>query len=194
MKVSVMTGKLKDIDAINTNTLTNEFCQKMQKTDSICKKCYSQKMLEGIRKNCAPAWQRNSDELSGGMIPPHMLPSIYTDVFRFNGHGELINDIHFQNIIMIARKNPNTFFVLWTKRKAIVNRVLKTWVLPKNLSLIFSNPKIDKPMKSVPRHFDKVFNNVSKGSDYKINCHQKCRDCMLCYTRNDVTQILEEVK
>ena len=36
IKLSTMTGKLTGFKAINTNTVTNEFCQKMNKTDSIC--------------------------------------------------------------------------------------------------------------------------------------------------------------
>jgi len=57
---STMTGKLKGIPAINTNTVTNEFCIKMNETDAICKSCYSMNMLSGSRKNCQPAFERNS--------------------------------------------------------------------------------------------------------------------------------------
>ena len=79
LKISKMTGKLADFRALNTNTLTNDFCMKMYssgKPDLICTKCYSAEMLQGLRKNCAPAWQQNSDTLSGGIIPPHMLRTI----------------------------------------------------------------------------------------------------------------------
>jgi len=49
IKVSVMTGKLVEIPAINTNTLTNEFCQEMHTSSPkcICWDCYSYAMLEG---------------------------------------------------------------------------------------------------------------------------------------------------
>ena len=62
VKISVMTGKLVEIPAINTNTLTNEFCQKMRTSSPkcICWYCYSYDMLEGSRKNCQPAWEHNS--------------------------------------------------------------------------------------------------------------------------------------
>ena len=52
--ISTMTGKLAGLHAINSNTLTNDFCSTMRKTESICKVCYSAAMLSGSRKNCAP--------------------------------------------------------------------------------------------------------------------------------------------
>ena len=49
-------------------------------------------------------------------------------------------------------------------------------------------------MDTVPRHFDKVFNNVSSRTD-NVNCSGKCIDCMMCYTiNNKTTQIIEEMK
>ena len=56
LTISNMTGKLEGFKAISTNTLTNEFCQKMynsKKENIICTKCYSMEMLQGMRKNCA---------------------------------------------------------------------------------------------------------------------------------------------
>ena len=49
LKISEMTGKLTDIPAINTNTLTNSFCTKMhakKHPKNICGVCYSQRMLK----------------------------------------------------------------------------------------------------------------------------------------------------
>ena len=51
LKISEMTGKLTDIPAINTNTLTNSFCTKMhakKHPKNICGVCYSQRMLKRI--------------------------------------------------------------------------------------------------------------------------------------------------
>ena len=83
-----MTGKLVEIPAINTNTLTNDFCQKMHNSSPqcICTDCYSFAMLEGSRKNCQPAWQLNSDILSGGLLG-YPLPQFNSLYVRFDGHG-----------------------------------------------------------------------------------------------------------
>lgn len=198
--ISNMTGKLEDFKALNTNTLTNDYCMKMYNSkakDIICTKCYSAEMLQGMRKNCAPAWQRNSDVLSKGIIPPHMLPTILTAFFRISGHGEIINMTMVENIHNIITHNPHCSFAWWTKRKDMIRKFYQTREKPKNLILIYSNPRIDKPMTVPPELFDRTFNNVSKDKFIEIqNCTgQKCKDCLLCYTPgNGVTQIVEAVK
>ena len=58
--------------------------------------------------------------------------------------------------------------------------------------MVYSNPVIDTIMKQVPKHFDKVFNNVSNESS-KVNCKGKCIDCMMCYTIGNKTQQIVEV-
>ena len=164
--------------------------------DIICRKCYSMSMLNGLRKNCAPSWQENSDILSGGLIPSHMLPTILDAFFRFSSHGELINMTMLENFHNITLHNPHCSFALWTKRKNFIRKFYSQHEKPANLILIYSNPRIDAVMNQPPEFFDRTFNNVSKGSDVAQNCTgQKCRDCLLCYKAgNGVTQIVEAVK
>ena len=57
---SVGSGKMEDITSLNTNTLTNDFCNKMKYTETICKQCYSHSMLNTYRKNCVPKFEKNS--------------------------------------------------------------------------------------------------------------------------------------
>lgn len=200
IKISKMSGKLDGLRAISTNTLTNPFCVKMynsKKKDLICTKCYSVEMLNGLRKNCAPAWQHNSDMLSGGLIPEHMLPTILDAFFRFSAHGELINATHLENLHNITLHNPHCSFALWTKRKDIVRKFYSQREKPANLILIYSNPTINRVMESPPEFFDRTFNNVEKHfKGIEQNCTgQKCRDCLLCYTiGNGVQTIVEAVK
>ena len=74
--------------------------------------------------------------------------------------------------------------------KSFYNKVEK----PSNLLLVFSNPVKDKIRTSLPPYFDKVFNNVT-GENPLENCTgKKCLDCKLCYTKNDVTVIVEKEK
>jgi hypothetical protein len=198
--ISNMTGKMDGFKAINTNTLTNEYCKKMVNSGderSICTFCYSWTMLNGLRKSCAPAWQRNSDYLSKGIIPQHMLPTILDAFFRISGHGEIINETMIENIHNIIEYNPHTKFAWWTKRSDLINKFYSKNTKPANLILIFSNPRIDRPLNKVPKHFDRTFNNVSKDKFTDIqNCTgQKCKDCLICYIPNNgITQIVEAVK
>jgi hypothetical protein len=193
LKSSKMTGKLFGIGVINTDTTTNAFCIRQnaipEEKGNICSFCYSHAMLKTFRKSCIPAFQHNS-KLMAELIDWDLLPMINQAYFRFNGHGELINFNHYQNIINIAIKNPHCNFALWTKRASIVRQFKGE--LPDNLILIFSNPTIGRVI-GVPRAFHKVFNNVDKGSDIKQNCTGKrCMDCLLCYRKDSGANVIVE--
>lgn len=198
--ISIMTGKLDGLRAISTNTRTNEYCIKQNASgdpNNICTKCYSHTMLSSYRKNMQPALQRNSAALSQRMLADAEMPRILDAVFRFDAHGELINETHLANLCGIATHNPRTSFALWTKRNDIVSKHFRTRAKPANLILIYSNPKISNIMKRPPKHFDRTFNNVLEHEHVdRQNCTgQKCADCLLCYTPgNGVTTIVEKVK
>lgn len=198
--ISIMTGKLDGLRAISTNTRTNDYCIKQNATgdpDNICTKCYSHVMLSSYRKNMQPALQRNSDALSAHPLPESAIPRILDAVFRFDAHGELINETHLANLAAICTHNPRTSFALWTKRNDIVAKYFRTRAKPVNMILIYSNPKISHIMKRPPKHFDRTFNNVLEHEHVeRQNCTgQKCADCLLCYTPgNGVSTIVEKVK
>ena len=200
--ISIMTGKLDGLRAISTNTRTNPYCVKQNQSpdpNNICTKCYSHTMLSSYRKNMQPALQRNSDALSMRILAEPELPRIIDTVFRFDAHGELINETHLRNLVAIAEYNPGTSFALWTKRNDIVAKYMakRDARKPKNFILIYSNPKIGNIMKRPPKHFDRTFNNVLE-HEYveRQNCTgQQCKDCLLCYTPdNGVSTIVEKVK
>jgi len=198
IKVSRMTGKLDGLAAINTNTLSNEFCQKQHAAGkTICGQCYSFRMLQQHRQNCVDPWERNSRKLSRPI--PDLEFAALVDQFknlrfvRFHGHGELINFTHLHNFAAIARAVPGTTFALWTKRADLV-RKLGERSRPENLILIYSNPRIDRVRAIPPPGFQKVFNNTTR-QDHRDNCTgRKCLDCLNCYQSSGPTSIVEIVK
>ena len=197
--ISKMTGKLDGFKAISTNTITNKFCVKMNQSQDpgqICPKCYSHGMLKSYRKNMQPSLQRNSDLLASRPLERDEIPTLLEAFLRINAHGELINRQHFENIIAIAEHNPHCNVAIWTKRKDIVGAVLAKRDKPKNLILVWSNPKIDAVIYKTPANFDRVFNNVS--SEHKPdeqNCTgQQCKNCLLCYKFDTAKIIIEAVK
>ena len=195
-KWSKMTGKPEGIPALNTDTTSNKFCQAMsKKKGTICNVCYSWNMLKTFRKNCVPRFKSNSDYLSYKVHDYEYLPKVPSIVARFNGHGELINRNHLENLFRICDNQPKTTFSLWTKKYWLVHKLLDEGrKKPPNIILIYSNPYPD--LKSeLPREFDKVFNNVTNPKDTSINCEGKCVECMMCYTLGDkTTNIIERVK
>tara|TARA_Y100000004_G_scaffold22038_1_gene22456 strand:- start:984 stop:1679 length:696 start_codon:yes stop_codon:yes gene_type:complete len=224
--ISNLNGKLKDFQAISVNTVSNTFCQAMHNTkrdDVICKKCYSFSTLESKRfgNNLENALQRNSDLLYKP-LDKNCLPFINAAYFRFNAHGELINHVHFKNLILIAKHNPHCKFALWTKRKDIVRLVKRDMKqnsdeFPNNLILVWSNPIVDDVHFVPPKGFDYVFNNVTNDEvdvmykdritggyamatnavadkHYKPCTGQKCKDCLNCYDFGNNPCVIEKVK
>ncbi len=109
--ISKMSGKLEGLRAISTNTTTNDYCIKQyEKKDSknICTFCYSQEMLRTYRKNMAQALQRNTDIISKKVIHEDGLPIILDAFFRFNAHGELINEIKYR---VTENEDPNDVLI-----------------------------------------------------------------------------------
>ena len=202
LKVSVLTGKLDGFKALNTNTLSNPYCIKAHKNkNSICSECYSIRMLEGIRKNCIPAWENNSYILSTRELSEIEIGHLNLQLekyFRYDAHGELINEQHFYNLVLIALYYPSVNFRLWTKRNDIINKCMaRLNALPDNFKLIFSNSKVDKIMHKIPKYFYKTFNNVSKSNTNDVNCTGQCKNCLTCYDANinaNVNHIVEVKK
>ena len=156
LHISKGSFKLDKIDNISTNTKTNDYCIKQnKKQNTICFKCYSFKGLE-FRKNMIPLLQNNSDLLSKNIIDIDFLPIIYSIYFRFNSHGELINEIHLINLINIVNKNKHCNFALWSKRNDIIKKYFDNNVKPDNLILIYSNSKLNKPMNKPPKYLIKL--------------------------------------
>ncbi|MEL0115429.1 MAG: hypothetical protein VW894_03875, partial [Gammaproteobacteria bacterium] len=103
--ISKMTGKLEGFQAISTNTTTNDYCIKQyfkKDKNNICTYCYSQEMLRTYRKNMSAALQRNTDLIASKVLHPDALPIINSAFFRFNAHGELINEFNLINYVNIA--------------------------------------------------------------------------------------------
>ena len=77
-----------------------------------------------------------------------------------------------------------------------MQKYLKNNEKPKNIILIYSNPKKSKIMSKPPKQFDKTCNTVLEHEHKELqNCTgQKCKDCLACYKFNNVDTIVEKVK
>ena len=191
IKISKGSGKMADIGSINSSPLNNPFCLKMSKTDTVCAACYSIKSLTTYRKNCNKSWSDNGRILSEKEHKVSDMPRLNAAIFRIHSHGELINKTHARNIFRLAKRNPNTTFGFWSKRKDI----LKGMHVPKNVVMIYSNPKLDKVVTRPPAGFHKVFNVVTDESVAEINCGARdCMSCQRCYSRATTKVIVEKKK
>ena len=63
-----------------------------------------------------------------------------TKYFRFHVSGDIPNAAYFKEMVITARKYPDTMILAFTKQYAIVNRYIEVFGdLPANLKVIFSN-------------------------------------------------------
>ena len=191
-KTSDKSNKMDGMISINTLPTLNSFCMAMREDKSnICFACYCKRSecYPGLKK----AFTHNTEMLSSDLILKEDLPKINHIVCRFNAFGELMNKIHYKNLVRIAKHNPLVTFALWTKRVDMVDIKIK----PKNMILILSSPKKDVQAE-LPKGFDKVFTVYSKGylrehTDTVINCGAKsCITCRKCYSLDNTETYINE--
>lgn len=184
-------GKMVNMVSLNTSTLNNTFCQSMrQRTGLICSKCYAAR-LEAFRHAAKDKFSNNADILSSAPISDQDIPIINRLCVRFHSFGELINRLHYRNLVKIAEKNPEVMFSLWTKRPNLVDTKIK----PDNMILIYSSPMLNTAGKR-PAGFNKVFTVYDRdhAGEVDINCSEVCFNCRLCYSHNGVINVNERLR
>lgn len=191
-------GKMKGLVSINTSSTFNPFCIEHSKIKgSICEKCYARR-YESFRPCVKERYNENGCILSSFIIRKEDIPVFNERICRFHSYGELINGVHLLNFVKIAKYNPETLFVLWTKRIDLIRNIVPYIDIPKNLKLIYSAYMINCVAKEVPKYFDATFSVVTKKyaeeTGIKVNCRAKnCLMCQNCYSK-DVKHIVEICK
>ena len=186
-KATKFKNKMDGFTSINVSVKRNGFCQQMQKQDGvICKHCYAKRVYPNMEK-------RYSENIDWFLSDDFRPEPINRSIVRIHSFGELYNEKHFENLIALFLYNPNTTFTMWTKRKDIVEKVFAKTKKPSNLILIYSSPVLNTTAK-LPEGFDKVFTVFAPDQKVEINCMKSCKDCMKCYTKNNIAFINEELK
>jgi hypothetical protein len=195
--MTIGTAKMENIPSFNTPASSNPFCLKMNGSNDktvVCTRCYSINTEKRYPK-LINALERNAD-LYKRILLDVELPRLNFAIARFDSFGEVHNEIHVLNYFNLARKNPETVFGFWTKRKDLIKRVLDMVSKPANVILIHSSTKMNK-IDRLPAGYDKVFTAHKKSdlsANVDINCSQSCNDCRLCYSHNDIIFINEIAK
>lgn len=204
--ISAPQGKMAGVMCLTTSPFDNARCLARNKNyNMVCNKCFSLKGLS-FKKNVRNAYHSNSEILSKRALTEleiseiEYLCNFYNiKYFRFESHGDIINELHYINYINIAKSIPHVNFALWSKNFDIIEKVHKSGIKkPDNLNLIQSSVYLNKElMPSV--YADKVFTvydkNFIENNNININCGAKnCMACGLCYKKNDVNVINERLK
>lgn len=184
-------GKLLDVYAFSTSVKKNPYCQNRVNCDGmICKECYANASLN-YRENCRKSYGQNTDVITSVIIPLEDIPYIIspTGYFRFEAHGDLINEIQVVNYFNMAKCNPHLKCALWTKNPWIIKKAIETYGIekPENLVIIGSSYFVNKAMEMSAYEFiDKIFTvyetTYAAEHGIEINCGlRKCADCGRCY-------------
>jgi len=187
-------NKMDKMMSLNTSTKENPFCQKMRKNkDLICATCYAY-TLESFRKKITPPFAKNGELLSR-KLKSNEIPILNSEYVRFNAFGELLNKTHFKNLLAIVEANPHVNFALWSKRANIIKSYLKRF---DNLTYVYSSPRVNVIDMRYTDIFDKIFTvfniHYIRENAIDINCKASCYTCGLCYNRNDVKFIHEQIR
>lgn len=194
------TGKMEGMASISTSVTTNERCAKNAAIKgSICEKCFAAKQMKVFPTMEAPMIQ-NQKILTESILPESTLPVINVLYFRFEAFGDLNNATQVINYFNICKKNPNVKFALWTKNPDYIAQAIKDGhAKPENLNIILSSLFINKERKTKYDFVDKIFTVYDKeyiaSENVEINCGARnCFTCGLCYNKNGVRIINEQLK
>lgn len=205
--ISIHSGKMEGIPSISTSVKLNPNCARNQACKgSICEHCYANSYAD-FRKSLREKLEFNTIFYTTLELEKRDIPLINSKYFRFESFGDLINTLQVKNYFTIARANPDTYFVLWTKNPAIISKALDKYniAIPKNFRIIISELYINRAVSI------RYFNNLKKlypfmnklftvySADYiqenkiKINCGgKKCLDCLQCYDKSNRTKLVFE--
>ena len=189
------TGKMKGIRSISTSVVLNEHCQKYRKIDgSICSKCYAAAMVESqyAKRDLPRTLAENKDILTRRLIPTAEMPKFGKKVpyFRFESFGDLNNVIQAANYIRMAKANPETQCVLFTKNPRLIQLAEElSGGRPANMNVVLSSIQMNRPVTAF-RNWkpDIVFTIYDKEHIEKdgivINCGARsCKTCHKCYDK-----------
>jgi len=199
--ISKHEAKLEDIDSIN---LWCE-CDPELRADpgSVCHKCYWYTRHRVCYHNLNDAMKRNL-KVFNKLIPIDEMPWMNAAYFRYSSFGDISKLVHARNFIALAAANKHCNFGWWTKRPELIEKaVLKDNYWPGNLVLNVSAKYLNKPMKYVPcfadRQFvvwtkDKIPKQKQINKEVEYICKKQCKDCLVCYTKNNIKIVHEELK
>lgn len=194
------TGKMAGMASISTSVTTNERCAKNASIKgSICEKCFAAKQMKVFPSMERPM-RENQRILTSEIFPAEKLPTINNIYFRFESFGDLNNATQVKNYFNICYKNPRVKFALWTKNPDFVAAAIADgYEKPDNLNIVLSSLFINKQRPNPFPFVDKVFTVYDKetiaAENVNINCGARnCFTCGLCYEKNGVTVINEQLK
>lgn len=102
--------------------------------------------------------------------------------FRFNTAGDIFSLDYLALMVRLAKSNPATTFLAFTKNYDLVNSYLDSFEMPANLNIVFSrwnNAKIDN-RHNLPVAITKI-NDETVIPENSFHCGGDCANCLNCW-------------
>ena len=194
-------GKMVGMYSLSTSCRCNVRCARNAKIKgSICEKCFAMRQLNNYKSMCDPL-EQNYNILTTEIIDWDDLPIINALYFRIESFGDVANVTQCINYMHLIQKNPNTFFAWWSKNMDIINEMFETtgYEKPANVNFIQSSLMVNKAVRPMYWFVDKVFTvfdaDTIRERGIIINCGARsCLLCHLCYEKNDIVYVNEQIK
>lgn len=143
-------------------------------------KCYAAK-LANLRPSVLKSYARNQalamyrPDLYWAQVNVAVMSVRY---FRFHVSGDILNRDYFDHVVEVARSNPKTEILMFTKRYEIVNKwIADNGELPENLHILFSGWANLKPVNPHKLPETNVFKSEDEiREDWKL-CGGNCFNC-----------------
>lgn len=175
VKISSKNSKLGEIDNVSLTPIKS--CTNCKQCSKNCYALKSYRMFPNVKN----AWDHNFKLAKTNRAAYFKGINDYIrkkqpKLFRWHVAGDILDQAYFESMKAIARFNPNTKFLAFTK-----NYNIKFYAIPKNLSIILSAwPGLPLPKKNLPIAFyqDGTENRVKNA----IECFGKCDSCGMCWS------------
>lgn len=165
----------------------------------ICGFCFSDRQQD-YQKNMVDPLDHNAEILNNGVIHWDWLPVLNLLFFRGESFGDFASVNACRNFVNLARKNPATRVVPWSKNVPFFREAFRELGKPGNVRLIKSSRYINRVDEITPDEagtVDAVFTVVTPeyatAHGITINCGARaCLACLQCYTNG--ARIYEALK
>lgn len=199
-------GKMQGFKSISTSSNTNKYCKMRREIKgTVCCHCYAKKYTL-CRSTLEKRIAQNTSVLSRQLLSEIETPLINDCFYRFESFGDLRNTMHLHNFVLIAERNPNTQFALWTKNLPFIRKLFihKGIAKPDNLNILYSSIRLNEQAhvpQDVRPYIDHVFTVYDKvwicdHPETEINCKKgnQCIRCLKCYVKGGAYYINEALK
>lgn len=201
-------GKMEGIPSISTSCIGNDRCiYRSSCKGTVCAGCYAQRHL-AYRRSLAMKLDESNSVLYERLLTDEEIQKIPigTWCFRIESFGDVRNVIHARNYLRIIKANPRTTFGVWSKNTDRWEKAARIEGRPDNMVFMYSSVMMNRAVniKDVRRiyptiHPDKIFTVYTKkyavNQGIKINCGgRRCIECMKCYSVEDDTEYINELK